>query len=142
VAWARHRLGPPTFAVQWCHGGPGIVTALAQLRDPRCDELLLAAGELVWHAGPVVKGAGLCHGTAGNGMAFLKLFERTGDELWLDRARAFAMHAIGQSERHAREYGMRRYSLMTGDLGLATYLWNCVQGTARQPIFDHDARPR
>ena len=31
---------------------------------------------------------------------------------------------------------------MTGDVGLATCLWNCVQGTARQPIFDHDALPR
>ena len=47
----------------------------------------VAGGELTWRAGPLAKGAGLCHGTAGNGYAFLKLFERTGDERWLDRAR-------------------------------------------------------
>ena len=45
------------------------------------------------------RAAGLCHGTAGNGYAFLELHGRTGDELWLDRARAFAAHAIGQVER-------------------------------------------
>ncbi len=40
---------------------------------------------------------------AGNGFAFLELFRRTGDELWLDRARRFAIHAIEQSERMAAE---------------------------------------
>ena len=56
-------------------------------------------GELTWRAGPLRKGANLCHGTAGNGYAFLALLERTGDERWLTRARAFAMHAAGQVER-------------------------------------------
>jgi hypothetical protein len=40
--------------------------------------------------GPLRKGAGLRHGTAGNGFAFLKLFARTGDERWLERARRSA----------------------------------------------------
>jgi hypothetical protein len=131
----------PQFLLQWCHGAPGIVTSLADFPDGRIDPLLVAAGELIWHAGPLIKGSGLCHGTAGNGMAFLKLFRRTGDELWLARARGFAMHAIAQSEDHAREYGMRRYSLMTGDAGLAIYLWNCLHGTACFPILDRDAPP-
>ena len=34
--------------------------------------------------------------TGGNGYAFLKLHRRFGEPLWLDRARAFAMHGIGQ----------------------------------------------
>ena len=61
------------------------------------EELLLAGAELTWRAGPpgMEKGSGLCHGTAGNGYAFLKAFERTGDERWLDRARRFAVHALG-----------------------------------------------
>ena len=141
-----HANWPPAFAavpastskrlVQWCHGAPGIVTSLGDLQDARLDELLLAAGELIWAAGPLTKGAGLCHGTAGNGWAFLKLFRRTGDDLWLDRARAFAMHAIDQNDRHLREYRMRRHSLFTGDPGLAIYLWNCVTGDDRWPIID------
>ena len=138
-AMFEHPAPPSTKRlVQWCHGAPGIVTSLADLPDPRLDELLVAAGELVWAAGPLTKGAGLCHGTAGNGYAFLKLYRRTGNESWLERARAFAMHAIAQSERHATEYGVRRYSLWTGDLGLAVYLWNCLVAGDRWPNLDRE----
>jgi lantibiotic modifying enzyme len=126
----------PGLLVQWCHGAPGFVTSLGRLADSRLDEVLLAAGELVWTAGPLAKGGGLCHGTAGNGYTFLKLFERTGDERWLERARAFAMHAITQSERHFATYGMRRYSLYTGDPGIAIYLAQCIDGTATWPGLD------
>ena len=126
----------PGFLVQWCHGAPGFVTSLASLADDRLDELLVAAGELVWTAGPLRKGASLCHGTAGNGYTFLKLFVRTGEERWLERARAFAMHAIAQSERHAATYGMRRYSLYTGDPGLAIYLAECINGSDCWPSLD------
>jgi hypothetical protein len=82
--------------VQWCHGAPGIVTSLATVApdDAAFTELLEAGGELTWQAGPLVKGAGLCHGTAGNGIAFLSLHRRTGDERWLERARRFAVHAL------------------------------------------------
>jgi lantibiotic modifying enzyme len=126
------------FFVQWCHGAPGFVTSLAALADHRLDDVLAAAGELVWKAGPLVKGAGLCHGTAGNGYAFLKLYRRTGEARWLDRARAFAMHAVAQSERDAFSYGMRRYSLYTGDPGVAIYLAHCIDGTDAWPGLDPD----
>jgi lantibiotic modifying enzyme len=134
--------GRPDFLVQWCHGAPGFVTSLATLGDSRLDEVLLAAGELVWLAGPLAKGPGLCHGTAGNGYAFLKLYRRTGEERWLERARAFAMHAIAQSEHHARIHGMRRYSLYTGDLGLAIYLAECIDGSDCWPSLDPEPGPR
>jgi lanthionine synthetase-like protein len=122
--------------LQWCHGAPGFVTSLATLDDSRLDDILLAAGELIWTAGPLAKGGGLCHGTAGNGYAFLKLYVRTGDGRWLERARAFAMHAVAQCERHAATYGMRRYSLYTGDPGVAIYLMQCMDGTAVWPGLD------
>ena len=77
---------------------------------------------------PLAKGAGLCHGTAGNGYAFLKLFERTGDEVWLARARAFAMHAAEQVERERERHGRGRHGLWTGDLGVALYLASCLGG--------------
>ncbi|PWT71114.1 MAG: lanthionine synthetase, partial [Proteobacteria bacterium] len=122
--------------VQWCHGAPGVVTSLAALADARLDKVLIAAGELTWTAGPLVKGAGFCHGTSGNGYAFLKLFRRTGEERWLERARSFAMHAIAQSELDAVTYGMRRYSLYTGDAGLAIYLAQCIDGADCWPGLD------
>jgi Lanthionine synthetase C-like protein len=129
---------PAKYRLQWCHGAPGIVTSLASLApgDEVLTELLVAGGELTWLAGPLAKGAGLCHGTAGNGYAFLKLFERTGDEIWLDRARRFAMHAIEQVERARQAYGRGRYTLWTGDLGTAIYLQSCLGADAAFPTLD------
>ena len=61
----------------------------------------------------------ICHGTAGNGYALLTAFERTGDERWLERARRFAVHALAQVRRQRAARGRGRYSLFTGDLGVA-----------------------
>jgi lantibiotic modifying enzyme len=116
--------------LQWCHGAPGIITAANDFppgRSSEIDDLLIKAGETIWRAGPLLKGPGVCHGTAGNGYAFLKLYRRTGDPRWLARARAFAMHAIGQSERMRLEYGRGRYALWTGDPGVAVYVWHCLK---------------
>ena len=120
---------PDELRVQWCHGAPGIVCALAGAPAHRAlDALLLGAGELVWEAGPLRKSAGLCHGTAGNGWAFLKLNRRTRDRKWLERARRFAMHAIEQRT------GER--ALWTGDAGLALYLRACIDVDDRWPLLD------
>jgi Lanthionine synthetase C-like protein len=123
---------------QWCHGAPGIVASLAPLApgDDTLSRLLWAGAELTWRAGPLRKGANLCHGTAGNGYAFLKLFERTGDELWLDRARAFAMHAILQVEEATARYGRGRHTLWTGDPGTALYLHGCLTAASAFPTLD------
>ena len=123
--------------VQDCHGAPGIVCRLAPApRTPDWDRLLLEAGELTWHAGPLAKGASICHGTAGSVLALLKLWRRFGEPRWLDRGRALAMHAIGQVERHRVDYGVGRQSLWTGDLGLACVLWDCVTGLDHFPTMD------
>lgn len=122
---------PERIRVQWCHGAPGTICSTAGIApgDGTLTELLVAGGELIWHAGPLRKGPGLCHGTAGNGYAFLKLWRRTGDERWLERARAFAMHAIGQLEGS-------RFSLWTGDVGVALFLRSCLDGDDRFPTVD------
>jgi hypothetical protein len=122
--------------LQFCHGAPGFVICLAAWPDDELDDLLIAAGEATWTAGPLNKGSNLCHGTAGNGYAFLMLYQRTQDRRWLSRARAFAMHAIDQSQSAAGVYGQQRYSLWTGDLGLAVFLWDCIRGQAAFPTLD------
>jgi hypothetical protein len=119
--------------VQWCHGAPGIITTLAGLMPP---ELATGAGEMAWRAGPLRKGHGLCHGTAGNGYAFLKLHDLTGDPRWLERARRFAMHAIGQVVRAREQYGHGRYTLWTGDIGAAVYVKSCLDADPAFPIID------
>ena len=115
--------------LQWCWGAPGVVSLAGDYLD---EELLLAGARLVWEAGPhgSEKGFGLCHGTAGNGYALLKAFERTGDEEWLARARRFAVHALAQAEA-----GPGRYSLWTGDPGPALFAADCLAGDGRFPIL-------
>lgn len=136
--WPSHvEPGAPgrKMLMQICHGAPGMIVGLADLDQP-IDDLLIAGGEAVWRAGPLAKGSNLCHGTAGNGYAFLKLFARTGNRMWLARARAFAIHAIAQNEAEVETYGVRRFSLWTGDLGLAMYLQSCLAGDAMFPTLD------
>jgi hypothetical protein len=133
------RPGRPSVLMQWCHGAPGVVTGLSDFppqRSPEMEGLLIGAGRAIWKAGPLLKGYGLCHGTAGNGYAFLKLHQRTGDLLWLERARSFAVHSIAHRDRMRQQYGQGRYTLWTGDPGLAVYLWHCLDGSARLPALD------
>ena len=129
---------PAPSLVQHCHGAPGMVTALADphIAGPALLVLLQGGAELTWRAGPLAKGSNLCHGTGGNGCAFLKMRALTGDPIWLDRARRFAMHAIEQCRAARTEHGRGRYSLWTGDIGLACFLHECLRGSARFPSVD------
>ena len=98
----------------------------------------LASAELTWVAGAHrdEKGASICHGTAGNGYALLKAFARTGDVRWLERARRFAVHALAQMRRQRYARGRGRYSLLTGDLGVALYLADCLDARTAYPVLD------
>ncbi|MBW8742520.1 MAG: lanthionine synthetase C family protein [Gaiellaceae bacterium] len=117
--------------LQWCAGAPGIVAAAASYLD---EDLILAGAQLTWRAGAHGddKGPGICHGTAGNGYALLEAFERTQDDVWLDRARRFAMHALTQAARVPP-----RYSLWTGDIGVALFAADCLEGRGAYPFLEH-----
>jgi Lanthionine synthetase C-like protein len=117
--------GHPLDRVQWCHGAPGIVATIGDLMP---EDLLLGGAETTWRHGPLDKGPGLCHGTAGNGYALLKTHAVTGDELWLERARSFAAAGLDQLQG--------RYSLMTGDIGAALFAQACIDVDPRFPILD------
>jgi hypothetical protein len=123
---------------QHCHGAPGMVTAFADapFTSVELEDLLREGGQFTWAAGPLAKGSNLCHGTGGNGYAFLKLYRRTNDLIWLERARSFAMTAIAQYREARAELGRGRYSLWTGDIGLAVYLWDCLTAEPRFPTID------
>ena len=128
----------PSDLCQYCHGAPGMVTTLLTRRSrlPSLRSLLLDGGRYTWAVGPLAKGSNLCHGTGGNGYAFLKLYRRTTDPVWLERARAFAMTSIAQCRETREELGRGRYTLWTGDIGLAVYLWDCLTGMPRFPTVD------
>ena len=122
--------------LQWDVGAPGIVVTAA---DSLEEELLLAGAGLVWKAGAhgTDKGSGICHGTAGNGYALLKTFERTGDEVWLERARRFAVHALDQVERWRAERSRGRYTLWSGDIGAALFAADCLDARTAVPIVEY-----
>jgi len=136
VVEGEHANWPPSvdsndsLRLQWCHGAPGVLIHAAEHLD---EDLLLAGAQLVWDAGPLgdEKGFGICHGTAGNGYALLRTFERTGDERWLERARAFAVHALEQAERMPP-----RYTLFTGGVGTALFVADCIDGRAAFPVLE------
>jgi hypothetical protein len=136
--WPRSTGTQLPFRVYHCHGAPGIVTSLETFPvgvSPALDALLLEAGQLIDEAGALRKGPSLCHGT-GNGFALLKLYQRTGDEHWLQRARQFAMHALWQVERSRELFSQGRHSLWTGDIGVALFLNECLRESARFPTID------
>ena len=139
TSWRPRVVGdqPPSLC-QYCHGASGMVATFAgsPFKQPELETLLEEGGQFTWAAGPLAKGSNLCHGTGGNGYAFLKLYQRTQDTLWLERARAFAMTAIAQCREARHEYGRGRYSLWTGDVGLAIYFWDCLTGVPRFPTVD------
>jgi hypothetical protein len=128
----------PPWLCQHCHGAPGMVTTFADapFTSPKLEELLLEGGKFTWAAGPLAKGSNLCHGTGGNGYAFLKLHRRKSDPVWLERARVFAMTAIAQCREARQQLGRGRYSLWTGDVGLAIYLRDCLRAMPRFPTVD------
>jgi hypothetical protein len=128
----------PPWLCQYCHGAPGMVATFADapFTSPEIETLLVEGGQFTWAAGPLAKGSNLCHGTGGNGYAFLKLYRRTTETKWVERARAFAMTAIAQCREAREEFGRGRYSLWTGDVGLAIYLWDCITGVPRFPTVD------
>ena len=57
------------------------------------------------------------------------------DELWLERARAFALHALAQVERARALHGRGRFSLWTGDIGAAAFACQCLRVDPRLPTI-------
>ena len=140
--WPRYFGEESDRPVQWCHGAPGIIASFATVPsdwDPVLNTLLVEAGELIWAAGPLLtigKGCGICHGAAGNSFALLKLYRRTGDARWLERARVLAMYAIDQMQVQHKYWGRPWYSLWTGDIGVALALQACLAEDDRICSFD------
>lgn len=136
--WPKLRGDSNHMLLHWCHGAPGVICDLADYlpRYEKNDELLVKAGNLIWEAGPLKKGTSICHGTTGNALAFLKLHKRFKDDLWLERAKAFAMHALKQCQELEKQHGQLRYSLWTGDLGLVWLNMQIKNNTADLPMLD------
>jgi hypothetical protein len=133
--------GRTKILVQWCHGAPGIVTGLSDYprkRSADMDEMLVMAGQAIWQAGPVAKGPGVCHGTAGNGYAFLKLYQRTGDPIWLARARSVCRCTQSFKASGARQqYGRPALLALDRRPGDSPFTCgHCLTGSGGMPALD------
>ncbi len=80
--WPRSR---PSPLVQICHGAPGLLLLLAaaqgipgleKYQSPDWDEAIRLGSQRIWEEGLLSKGAGLCHGIAGNAWPWLLLHEK------------------------------------------------------------------
>ena len=100
-----------------CRSESSFTFADAPFAAPEFDALLLDAGRFTWAAGPLTN-------------------RRTNDPVWLGRARQFAMTAIVEYRGAEVVAGGGGYSLWTGDVGLAVYLWDCITGEPRFPTID------
>ncbi|CAN0238408.1 unnamed protein product, partial [Phaeothamnion confervicola] len=102
--------------VQWCHGAPGVVLALAEGYGLFGDERFAAAAargsDGIWRRGLLVKGNGLCHGVAGNAYAFLSLWRVTGDAKHLYRPHRFAEFAVSKAARRQQRVPAHPHSVL------------------------------
>ncbi|CAE7663088.1 Lancl2, partial [Symbiodinium microadriaticum] len=115
--------------VQFCHGATGAVPLMLRLasvyKQPRYLQQAQELGHVIWRRGLLsTKGLGLCHGTPGNGFAFLGLYRQTRDEVWLNRALHFAVFAC-EHQDDLSQLADRPYSLFEGLAGAACF-WGSV----------------
>ena len=119
--------------VHWCHGAPGAVAlfclASKIFDDDSYFKIAVRACETIWEYGLLKKGAGLCHGTSGNGYCLLTLYqhfpEGSADATkWLTRAYAFGDFILTQY--YPGKFGDRPYSLFEGWGGALCYLQDLI----------------
>jgi hypothetical protein len=139
----------------WCYGDPGVATALLgaarAVNEPAWEQearaiALRAAERPVDQSG--VKDAGLCHGAAGLGHLFNRMYQATGDSRLADSARdwferSLAMRRPGQGiggfeTWMPRDIGLSKWvadpGLLTGAAGIALALLAAT--TAVEPAWD------
>ncbi|KAG5850929.1 hypothetical protein ANANG_G00087600 [Anguilla anguilla] len=125
--------------VHWCHGAPGVVHMLIMAHKVFKEEKYLKdavdCGEVIWQRGLLRKGYGICHGTAGNGYAFLALYQQTQEKKYLYRACKFAEWCLDYGT-HGCRIPDRPYSLFEGMAGAIHYLSDLAEPEkSRFPAF-------
>ncbi|KAK0142304.1 LanC-like protein 2 [Merluccius polli] len=126
--------------IHWCHGAPGVVPMLLMaykvFKEDKYLKDAVDCGEVIWQRGLLRKGYGICHGTAGNGYAFLSLYRLTQDKKYLYRACKFAEWCL-EYGTHGCRIPDRPYSLFEGMAGAIHYLSEmAMPGDSCFPAFE------
>ncbi|HKI01234.1 MAG TPA: lanthionine synthetase C family protein [Thermoanaerobaculia bacterium] len=109
---------PSPSRLAWCYGDPGIAAALLAtaraVGDPAWEREALDVG-LRSAACPesqsMIRDAGLCHGAAGLGHLFNRMYQATGDERFGEAARFWIERALGYREPGERVAGFRAWEV-------------------------------
>ena len=84
----------------------------------------------------IFTGYGLCHGSAGNAYAFIRMFQLTNEQQYLYRAIKFAEWSGEQYGTHGCRIADRPYSLFEGLAGTIYFLLDLQRPLeARFPAF-------
>ena len=83
--------------VQLRHGAPGVIVFMSEVENVSLSVMRCAA-DCVWNAGLLTKGVGLFHGVSGNAFALLAVFQKTGEQRWLNMAHSFARFAVDRCQ--------------------------------------------
>ncbi|KAM9307837.1 lanC-like protein 2 [Gastrophryne carolinensis] len=126
--------------VHWCHGSPGVIHMLLQAHKLFKEEKYLKdaieCSDVIWQRGLLRKGYGICHGTSGNGYAFLSVYHHTQDRKYLYRACKFAEWCLDYGT-HGCRIPDRPYSLFEGMAGAIHFLSDIMTPeTSRFPAFE------
>jgi hypothetical protein len=164
VRWLLAQQGPGGFAywagpggddkparLAWCYGDPGVAAALLGaargVSEPGWERAALAIARRAAQRPPAESGVvdvGLCHGAAGLGHLFNRMFQATGETWLADAARSWFERALGM--RAGRGIGgyeawlpgdrtwMTEPGLLTGAAGIALALLAAT--TPLEPAWD------
>jgi hypothetical protein len=165
VRWLLARQGPGGFTywagpggddkparLAWCYGDPGVAAALLGaarcVGEPGWERAALAIARRAAQRPPAESGVidvGLCHGAAGLGHLFNRMFQATGETWLADAARSWFERALGM-RRAGRGVGgyeawlsgdmtwMTEPGLLTGAAGIALALLAAT--TPIEPAWD------
>ncbi len=109
---------PQTSRLAWCYGDPGIAAALLAtaraVGEPAWEREALDIG-LIAAARPepqsLIRDAGLCHGAAGLGHLFNRLYQETREERFAEAARFWLERALGFQEPGEGVAGFRAWEV-------------------------------
>lgn len=125
--------------IHWCHGAPGAVHLLSRAFQVYGDEKYLTAAkkccDVIWKRGFLQKGYGLCHGIAGNGYAFLALYNLTKDCKYLYYANKFGEWCLDYG-KHGCRTPDSPFSLFEGLAGTTHFMADLLEPeNAHFPAF-------
>ena len=139
MSWPRYR-GRMEDGLQptWCNGDAGFVFLWLLAEKLFSDERFLKLAELAaWNVADRApdRMTDLCCGSAGRAYSFLALYRRTGDAIWLARAKRFAGHAARAIDPDAND----AHRLYKGALGAALLIHEIEDpARARMPLFESE----